>query len=236
MITLYTFGPMFGLPDPSPFVSKGIVLLRMSGLEHRVVGGDLRKAPKGKLPYMDDDGTVIADSTFMRWHLEERHGVELDRGLGPEQKGIAWAAEKLCEDNLYWSILGSRWMLDVNFDKGPRRYFDSVPTPVRPLVIAMVRRQVRRSMHGHGMGRHTQAEIDRLAGAALDAIAGILGDKPWLVGSEPCGADASVWSFVSGTLCDHFPGPQRDHALRHANLVAYCDRGFARWFPGGVAA
>jgi hypothetical protein len=26
-----------------------------------------RRAPKGKLPYIDDDGERIADSTFIRW-------------------------------------------------------------------------------------------------------------------------------------------------------------------------
>ena len=29
MITLYAFGPQFGLPDPSPFVTKADVLLKM---------------------------------------------------------------------------------------------------------------------------------------------------------------------------------------------------------------
>ena len=32
MITLATFGPAFGLPDPSPFVTKADVLLKISGL------------------------------------------------------------------------------------------------------------------------------------------------------------------------------------------------------------
>jgi hypothetical protein len=33
MITLYTFGPFFGQPDASPFVMKGMLLLKMAGLE-----------------------------------------------------------------------------------------------------------------------------------------------------------------------------------------------------------
>ena len=35
MITLYTFGPAFGLPDPSPFVTKAEMLLKMAGLPYR---------------------------------------------------------------------------------------------------------------------------------------------------------------------------------------------------------
>lgn len=231
MITLYTFGPMFGLPDPSSFVTKAEVLLKMSGLPYRAVSGDLGKAPKGKLPYIEDAGTVVADSTFIRWHLEQRHGIDLDKGLTREQKAIAWAAEKMCEDHLYWAVVESRWMVKANFDKGPRRFFDRIPAPLRPLVIAMVHRQFARSLKGHGMGRHSRAEIERLAIADLEAIAGVLGDKPWLLGETPCGADATVWSFVLGALCPYFASPIRDHGEKLPQLVAYRDRGLTRWYP-----
>lgn len=231
MIKLYTFGPHFGLPDPSPFVLKAMVLLEMSGLDYRVDTGGFGKAPKGKLPYLDDDGTIISDSTFIRWHLEERHAVDLDRGLSREQKAVGWAVEKMCEDNLYWTIIDQRWMDDANFEKGPRHYFDGAPALIRPLVISKVRRQVRRDMRGQGMGRHRRDEIERLGAASLDAIAAILGEKPWIVADTPSAADASIWAFVANVLCEHFPGPIRDHAARQANLVAYRDRGMSRWFP-----
>ena len=52
MITLHTFGPMLGVPDPSPFCIKAMALLKMSGLPFEVVpGADPRKAPKGKIPW-----------------------------------------------------------------------------------------------------------------------------------------------------------------------------------------
>jgi glutathione S-transferase len=66
MITLYTFGPSAGLPDISPFVMKAEVLLKMAGLPYRTDTTGFRKAPKGKLPYIDDDGEIVADSTFIR--------------------------------------------------------------------------------------------------------------------------------------------------------------------------
>jgi hypothetical protein len=34
MITLKGFGPAFGLPDPSPFVTKVEMLLKMAGLPY----------------------------------------------------------------------------------------------------------------------------------------------------------------------------------------------------------
>ena len=90
MITLYTFGPAFGLPDPSPFVIKAELLLKLAGLPYRCVTGGFRKAPKGKLPYIDDDGERIADSTFIRWHIERKHRFDFDRGLDAEQQRLTW--------------------------------------------------------------------------------------------------------------------------------------------------
>ena len=77
MLILHTFGPAFGLPDPSPFCMKAMALLKMSGLEHQCVSGDPRKAPKGKLPCLVDGDATIADSTFIRWHLEEKYALRL---------------------------------------------------------------------------------------------------------------------------------------------------------------
>ena len=63
MITLYSFGPSNGLPEISPFVMKAEVLLKMAGLPFRTDTGGFRKAPKGKLPSIDDEGEIVADST-----------------------------------------------------------------------------------------------------------------------------------------------------------------------------
>lgn len=230
MLTLYTSGPRFGLPDASPFVTKVHVLLKMAGLAYDTKPANFAKAPKGKIPYLDDDGQIIADSTFIRWHLEEKHGAEFDIRLSQSQKAVAWAVEKMVEDHLYFAVVDARWTDDAAFDKGPRSFFDSVPAPLRPILMAYVRRQVRKSLRGHGMGRHARAEIVRLAAKDFEAIADILGDKPWLMGGEPCGADASVWAVVTGALCPFFESEVGRVGASHPNLVAYRDRGMQRWF------
>jgi len=231
MITLFAFGPAFGLPDPSPFVTKAEVLLKLAGLPYRVDTSGFAKAPKGKLPYIEDDGTTVADSTFIRWHLEQRHGADFDIGLSAPEKATAWAFEKLMEDHVYWGVMHDRWMNKDNFDRGPRNFFKAVPAPLRPLVIYKVGREFKRSLWGHGMGRHDEADIVRLTAHAVRALSDFLGDKPYLMGQTPCGADASVFAFVAGLLCDTFPGPIRDAAACHPNLVAYRDRCMRDWFP-----
>jgi glutathione S-transferase len=95
MITLYTFGPAFGLPDPSPFVTKAEMLLKLASLPYRTEASmaAFRKAPKGKLPYIDDNGTIVADSTFIRWHIEKKYGFDFDAGYDVRERATAWAVE-----------------------------------------------------------------------------------------------------------------------------------------------
>jgi glutathione S-transferase len=231
MITLHTFGPNFGLPDPSPFVTKAEMLLKMSGQPYRNDTEGFGKAPKGKLPYIEDDGTRIADSTFIRWHLERKYQIDFDRGLTADQRATAWAFEKMAEDHLYWALLHARWMDDANFAKGPIVFFRKVPAPVRPIVVAMIRRQVRKALHAHGMGRHSPAEITALATRAVEAIADHLGQKPFFMGAEPTGADATMFSFTANVLCPIFETPTRTAAERHDNLKRYVGRMTTRFYP-----
>jgi glutathione S-transferase len=222
MITLYTFGPNFGLPDPSPFVVKAEVLLKMAGLPYRTDTTGFKKAPKGKLPYIDDDGTIVGDSTFIRIHLETKHHIDFDEGLSPAERGTAWAFEKMCEDHLYWAMMYARWIDDANFEAGPRKFFHVVPAPLRPFLATMIRRQVRRNLWGQGLGRHSAQEVAQLAERAIGAIAATLGDKPHLMGARACGADATVFAFLLGLLNRTFETPIRSAVEQRSNLVAYC--------------
>lgn len=231
MIKLYGSGPRWGLPDPSPFVVKAEILLKMSGVPYSKATGDFRKAPKGKIPYIEADGKLLGDSTFIRFYLEDRQNANFDGALTAEQKAVALAFETLCEERLYWAIVMTRWMNTENFEKGPKTFFDDVPAPMRPIILTIVSRRVKRNLWGQGLGRHAPEDVERLAKRDIDALAAFLGSKPFLMGANPCGADASVWSTVASLLCRHFETPIRDHTERHANLVAYRDRGLQLWFP-----
>jgi len=53
LITLYGFGPGFGLPEISPFVTKTEVQLKMAGLAYRKEKARPTSSPKGQLPFID---------------------------------------------------------------------------------------------------------------------------------------------------------------------------------------
>lgn len=236
MMELHVYGPAFGQPDPSPFCQKAIILMEMSGLPYGRVRGNLQKAPKRKLPVLVDAGEIIPDSSFIRLHLEQKYRIDFDKGLDAEQRGLAWTVEKMLEDHVYWLLVQERWANPVNFDRGPRRFFDAVPAPLRPLVVAMVRRQIRRNLDGQGLGRHSDAERLVLAERALVSLAGLLGDKPYLTGPEPCGGDATLGAFMISLLCEVFDSPLRTALSGHGNLVAYAGRMRERYFKADADA
>ena len=210
MITLHKFGPFLGTPDSSPFVIKVMMLLKLASQPFREVSGNPLKAPHRFLPYIEDEGAKVADSTLIRLHLEKKYHVDFDAGLNAEQRGVAWTVEKMCEDHLYFAMLDMRWTDTANFKKGLGRYmFAPIPAPVRPIVKSIMR----------GMNAKR-----------LQGLAAIIGDKPFLMGKSPCAADASMFGIVTSILTPALDSPLRTAMLQHANLVAYRDRVTDQYF------
>ncbi len=210
---------------------KTEVQLQMLGLDYRKTTDGRADAPKGKLPYIVDDGTIVADSTFIRFHLEKKYGLDLDHGLSDAQRASAWAAERLAEDQLYWGMVHSRWALDANFAKGPGHFFDHLPEPTQSQARAKQRAAVLGYLQGQGLGCHTPEEIGELMQRGYWALSQILGDNAFLAGPRPCGADASVFGQIVSALSPYFDSLVRDAVASHANLVGYSKRMMARYFP-----
>jgi glutathione S-transferase len=227
MIILYGAGEGFGLPEISPYVTKTEVQLRMAGLAYEKRRGGRGESPKGQLPFIDAEGLRIADSTFIRGYLERAYGIDFDEGLAPEQRALAWALERMVENHLGWVMTTERWLDPENFAKGPARLFDGAPPGVREMALD----EVRRNVHAVGVGRHTDLEVVALGVRSLAAIAAVLGEKPYLFGARPCGADAAVFAMLAAILTPFFQGELRRRAEGFGTLVAYVDRLMARFYP-----
>jgi glutathione S-transferase len=231
-IALHRFGPYLGTPDSSPFVIKVMTLLKLAGLSFREVQGNPFKAPQRFLPYIVDDGATVADSGLIRAHLERKYGVDFDAGLDPVQKAQAWAIERMCEDHLYFAMLESRWLDRRIFREGLGKHmFGPIPAPFRPLVKGMLRRMNAKRLAGHGLGRHRKTDIAALARRDVDALAALIGEKPYLMGERPCGADGFVFGIITAILTPPIESPLRAAMATHANLVAYRDRLTRQFFP-----
>ena len=230
MLTLYTFGPHFNMPDASPFCIKGLMLMKMSKLPHDVQKMNFRQAPKGKAPYLKDGDKLIADSHFIKGHLESQHNVDFTGGYGADKLAIGWAFSRMMEEHMYFLNGYERWLVDENFWKGPIQFFKDAPAPIRPLIARIVRRKVGKGHHSQGLGRHNDDERFALAKDNLFAIETQLGRNPYILGKTVSGADASVFPFLWTASSPYFKSRIADYARTRPSLVAYLARLKAEFF------
>ena len=231
MITLYGFGAGFGLPEIGPFVTKTEVQLKMAGVAYRKEKARPPASPKGQLPYIDDDAQRIADSTFIRAHIERKYGFDFDQALGLQQRAQAWAFERMIEHHLYWALIGMRWVDPENFAKGPAHFFDHAPEHVRDRLREDAQFRVAENYLLSGLGRHAPDDDIELAVRSLRALSVQLGEKPYLMGDNPCGADAITFATLAGILSPFFVSKLRERAEQFQNLTAYVDRMMFHYYP-----
>lgn len=232
MITLYGAKAGFGLPQISPFVTKTEVQLKMAGLDYATQWAPPQASPKGQVPFIEDNDERIADSTFIRAHIERKYGFDFDAGLDAVQRAQAWAIERMVEQHIYWSLVGGRWLDDANFAKGPSHFFDDAPAGQRQAIRDGARATVANNHRISGLGRHAPDEALGLALRSLDALATLLGGKLYLMGNMPCGADATAFAVLAGLMTPFFDSPQRRQALTFNNLTNYVERMMALFYPG----
>ena len=231
MIILYGFGTGFGLPEISPFVTKTEVQLKMARLAYRKERAMPPASPKGQLPFIEDDGTAIADSTFIRAHIERKYGFDFDEGLDRQQRAQAWAFERMIEHHLYWALVGARWVDPENFAKGPAHFFDGAPEDRREKLREDAQFRVAENYLLSGLGRHAPDEDVDLAVRSLFALSVQLGEKPYLMSDRPCGTDATAFGALAGMLTPFFSSKLRARAEQFLNLTFYVDRLMLQYYP-----
>jgi glutathione S-transferase len=87
------------------------------------------------------------------------------------------------------------------------------------------------TLYAQGTSRYTEEEATRLGLRDLETLATLLGDKPYFFGDKPCGADATLFAFISAGLAPIWESPLRAAAEQKPNLVAYRDRIVRAYFP-----
>jgi glutathione S-transferase len=231
MIMLSGGGAKFGLPELSPYVTKTEVQLRMAGLAYDKRQANPAEGPKGQIPFIDDDGCRVGDSAFIRLHIEREYGVDFDQGLTPLERATAFAIELAIDRELAPAVTYFRWMVPANFEKGPAMFFSQIPAGQRDAFRKDMLERVRASFIARGVGRHTDEEIAMLARRSLDALELFIGDKPYLMGDAPCGADAFIFATLAAAMTPFFDTPVREDAISRPRLVAYVSRMIDRFYP-----
>jgi len=231
MIELYKFVPQFGLRDASPFALKLETYLRLAGLEYNTNEiMDPTQAPKAKIPYIVDGEQTIADSSLCISYLKDKYGDPLGENLSPAQHAIGHALKTMLEERTYWVIVNTRWMDEDNQKLIKSTWFGEIPGLFRGFIFGKIIKDMKKTMYGHGIGRHSSAEIMGFGLADIACLESVLGNKPYLLGDSPSEYDASGYGFLANIMAKPFPTAMSDYITNSKTLPAYIERVQAKAF------
>jgi glutathione S-transferase len=214
----------------SPFCTKLETYLRMAEVPYSSVPADFRKAPKGKIPFVALDGALVGDSQLVIEELERRLGDRaLDAGLSARDRALGRTVRRTLEEATYFVGMYFRWRTDDGYAVLAPEFKKMLPAAFR-IALPMIRRGIKKQLHKQGTGRHTVDEVAAMGAADLDAIAELIGDRPFLFGDAPRTPDATIFAFLESLLGFPFDSPLQRAAASHANLLAFRARVRERWW------
>jgi glutathione S-transferase len=230
MITLYQPKPIWGLPSMSPFAVKLETYFKMTKVEYKSRAADIRKAPLGRMPYIEIDGKLMGDSTLIINHFKKKFGDPLDQNLSREQRALALAIQALFEDRMYFATAWLRWSQDDSFNYVGAYFKPFLPPVIGGFILGKIRKSFLKDLKTHGIGDHRKEDIIELAKNGLTALSDLLGDKPYFLGSEPTSIDATAYGFLIQLIWVPWESPAVVHARSLKNLVSYCERMKSRYW------
>jgi glutathione S-transferase len=230
-IKLFQFPRMFGIPNLSPFCCKLETWLRMAGVPYEVIDtSDPRKGPKGKLPFIEDDGVRIADTSLIIEHLVRTRDVDPDAHLDASQRAIALLVQRTLEEHYAFVAVYTHFIRAEGW-RHTRATFDTVPALVRPLVERMVRGRIRKILWTQGILRHSDQDIMAAGVRDWRAVLAVMSDGPFFFGDQPAGLDATVFGALATTVLTPIESPVSEFLRSQPACVAYAERMRARFFP-----
>lgn len=232
MMNLHTFGPALGQPDASPFCLKAMCLLRMSGVDWQLMpNSDVRKAPNKQLPVLHDGNLVVPDSDSIRYHLEQKTGVDFDQHLTDLQRAQSRSIIRMVEEHLYFCLVYDRWVDDASFRELRSQLFSALPAVARVFVPTLVRRSVLGNLSAQGLGRITYSQMLDRAQKDIASIDTIIDEQTFIFGDTPGAVDASVASVLSSIATSPLQSELSNLVLNNLRLTNYIDRAKVAIFP-----
>lgn len=234
MITMYGHVPAWGIPDLSPYVTSIDLYLRMTRLPYCLVVGDLGKAPKGKLPYIEDGNAIIADTSFILDYLKATYGNPMDGRLDARSEAVRLMLWRMMNESFYWYLIQARYRRDGDFalyDPLWEQFYGHLTPEEQRFAVAATRERILAQFYQSGRGRLTWDEVEHMGCCEIDAVAGWLGQQTYLLGDAPTSADCAVYAFLQGLIYVPFQNGIKAHALANPRIVAYMARLSDRYYP-----
>ncbi len=224
MITLYSYPQLFGIPDNNPFGLKVDTFLRLAKLPYQVEHVlNTKNAPRGQLPYIVDNSTVVSESNVIINYLTEKYKVTLDAQITEMQKSLHFLVTRMIDNHLYWVMSYSRWqderywpLFKAEFLKQPLNLSDSTLEQIRKFNIE--------KYHYQGIGRYSLQEVYQAGLDDLKIINTFLGTNDFLFGETIHVVDACCYGFLANIFYFDINTPLRDFMCETKTLHDYTNR------------
>ncbi len=150
--------------------------------------------PIGKVPALEVDGHVVADSTDIAHFLEERWPERPLLPRDPAERALCHFLEDWADESLYFYEMRLRFTFARNRARSLDRLLAHDPALMRSFGPPVAARAVRKQCEAQGVGRKPEDVVLRDVERHLDALAAWLAGKSWLVGSALSLADLAVYA------------------------------------------
>ncbi|XP_048757954.2 failed axon connections homolog [Ostrea edulis] len=212
-------------PSMTPFAVKLETFLRMTKVPSMNVYDSRRnRSSKGKMTWIEYNGEAIADSEICIEFIKNKFNVDLNKDFTPEEIASGFMIQKMVEEHLYWTMTLNRWVYELGL-----RIHSIIPLPF--YMRYLICRHISKQTYAHGIGRHSEEEVQNFMTHDLENLSVYMGSKKFLLGDKPSQADCAVFGMLSQFYWEGFGGKTEEAIKKFPNLCSYCNRMKAEFWP-----
>jgi glutathione S-transferase len=234
-VQFYNYDKPTNHPSPSGYCQKLETYLRAASFKDYTLVPSLPfTAPKGKLPYIilthGGSTTSIADSHFILKHLIQTEVVkDLDAELNESEKADSRAWQAWTEELVYPALCHTRWLRPENF----ATMSENLPAPwlLKPIVARYFRYRIGSALYGHGVGRHSDEEVDILLKEYVDALEKRMDGRAWFHENNMSSIDIVIYAFLVNAVGEKGNPDYTKLILGRPRIKELIRQGTRSWFP-----
>jgi glutathione S-transferase len=221
MITLYSYPELFGVADNNGYGLKVFAFLRLCGVpfrhEHIL---DASAAPRGQLPYIEDDGESVGDSDTIIGYLTRKYRLTIDAALTAAQHDADHLVTRMLDD-LYWVMSYSRWKDDRYWPAFRDALLKEHPV-LKADDLLKAREFNFKRYHFQGIGRYDPEAAYGRGLADLRVLANLIPAQGFVHGPQPATVDAAIYGFTANIYFYAIDTPLKQFVVAHDNIVRHC--------------